>query len=133
MTLAELGNRIRRFRLWRRLTQTTLASLLRITRQAIAKYEAGHAALPAARVPQLCEALRITPNQLFGTPAMQLPNESAYDAMFADSVARHSVAARDTARSGERDGRGGACDESRGVASTGQLSWKGHIEGAGHA
>lgn len=78
MTLAELGLRIRHFRTLRRLTQAMLGRLLHISRQAVAAYERGLASLPAVRVPDLCEALHITPGDLFAPVVVSLaPVKSA--------------------------------------------------------
>lgn len=72
MTLAEkslaaaIGQRIKFFRELRRMTQTALAKLLHVSRQAIQKYETGRAMLSVARAQQLCRILKITPNELMG-------------------------------------------------------------------
>jgi transcriptional regulator with XRE-family HTH domain len=61
-----IGARIRYFRELAHLTQAALGKAMHVSRQAIAKYEAGLATLAAERIPQLCEALHITPNDLLG-------------------------------------------------------------------
>jgi transcriptional regulator with XRE-family HTH domain len=65
MTLTELGKRIRFFRKLRHMTLAALGRMLNVRRQAVARYEAGKAALPVLRIPALCAALHITPNKLF--------------------------------------------------------------------
>ena len=94
MTLAELGNRIRQFRLLRHLTQMALARILHTTRRRIAMYEAGQCEFPVTQIPELCKALRISPNKLFGKTSMKVASANIYGPMFANSAAWHSVAAR---------------------------------------
>jgi transcriptional regulator with XRE-family HTH domain len=48
------------------LSQTELGAALGVTFQQIQKYERGTNAVASTRIPDLCRALEITPNDLFG-------------------------------------------------------------------
>jgi DNA-binding transcriptional regulator YiaG len=60
-----IGTNVRRLRNERGLSQTALGKLLRITFQQIQKYESGVNSVAAARIPSLCEALDVSPDELF--------------------------------------------------------------------
>jgi transcriptional regulator with XRE-family HTH domain len=62
----EIGARILRFRKASNITQEALASKLRVSFQQIQKYEKGTNSVPSTRIPDLCKALSIKPNDLFG-------------------------------------------------------------------
>jgi transcriptional regulator with XRE-family HTH domain len=66
MTLENLGKRIRWFRKALKLSQAALAAVLHVARQTISNWERGRAALSADIVPDLCRALKISPNELYG-------------------------------------------------------------------
>jgi len=61
----ELGARIRGYRQTLKLTQEALGGKLGVTFQQIQKYESGANSVSSSRVPSLCRALKITPNELF--------------------------------------------------------------------
>ena len=48
------------------LSQTDLGNALGVTYQRIEKYERGSNAVASTRIPDLCRALEMTPNDLFG-------------------------------------------------------------------
>jgi DNA-binding Xre family transcriptional regulator len=48
------------------MSQTELGKSLGVTFQQIQKYEKGTNAIASTRIPDLCRALKITPNDLFG-------------------------------------------------------------------
>jgi transcriptional regulator with XRE-family HTH domain len=62
----EVGARVRQYRLRKGLSQSTLAHVVGVTFQQIQKYEKGTNAIATARLPTLCDALGITPNDLYG-------------------------------------------------------------------
>ena len=61
-----IGQRIRAAREAGNVSQATLAAKMRVTWQQVQKYENGTNAVPSTRVQDLCKALRITANDLFG-------------------------------------------------------------------
>jgi transcriptional regulator with XRE-family HTH domain len=61
----QVGARIRQLRLSLGMSQSTLANVLRLTFQQIQKYENGTNAVATTRLPDLCKALSITPNDLY--------------------------------------------------------------------
>lgn len=61
-----VSKQIRLYRLARNLSQTELGRKLNVTFQQIQKYEKGTNSLASGRMRQLCDALGITPNDLFG-------------------------------------------------------------------
>jgi transcriptional regulator with XRE-family HTH domain len=62
----KLGLVIRMQREKLRMSQTALGNAIGVTFQQIQKYESGKNAVASTRIPDLCEALQITPNDLFG-------------------------------------------------------------------
>ena len=62
----KIGSVIRMRRLKRGLSQSELGDALGVTFQQIQKYENGTNAVASTRIPDLCRALEITPNALFG-------------------------------------------------------------------
>jgi transcriptional regulator with XRE-family HTH domain len=63
---AEVGARILRQRLKLKLSQVALGKLIGVSFQQVQKYERGHNAIASSRIPSLCRALQIVPNDLFG-------------------------------------------------------------------
>jgi transcriptional regulator with XRE-family HTH domain len=61
----QVGAVIRRFRLARGMSQEKLASALDVSFQQIQKYENGSNAVATTRLPALCKALGISPNDLY--------------------------------------------------------------------
>jgi transcriptional regulator with XRE-family HTH domain len=61
----QVGARIRQLRLSRSMSQTALANVLGVTFQQIQKYENGTNAIATTRLPYLCKALGIAPNDLY--------------------------------------------------------------------
>ena len=62
----KIGSVIRMRRLKLGLTQADLGNALGVTFQQIQKYENGTNAVASTRISDLCQALEITPNDLFG-------------------------------------------------------------------
>jgi transcriptional regulator with XRE-family HTH domain len=62
----KIGSVIRMRRVKLGLSQTELGAALGVTFQQIQKYERGTNAVASTRIPDLCRALEITPNDLFG-------------------------------------------------------------------
>ena len=62
----KIGSVIRMRRLKLGLTQADLGNALSVTFQQIQKYENGTNAVASTRISDLCRALEITPNDLFG-------------------------------------------------------------------
>jgi len=63
---ADIGARILRQRLKLNLTQGALGKSIGVTFQQVQKYERGENAIASSRIPALCRALDILPNDLFG-------------------------------------------------------------------
>jgi transcriptional regulator with XRE-family HTH domain len=63
---AEIGNRIRAYRMDRNLSQDELGEALGVSFQQIQKYEKGANRLAAGRVIEICKALEISPLELMG-------------------------------------------------------------------
>jgi transcriptional regulator with XRE-family HTH domain len=63
----KVGSTIRIQRLKLRMSQTELGEALGVAFQQIQKYENGTNAVASMRIPDLCRALEITPNDLFGS------------------------------------------------------------------
>jgi transcriptional regulator with XRE-family HTH domain len=93
---AEVGARVRQYRLRKGSSQTTLADAIGVTFQQIQKYEKGTNAIATARLPMLCDALGITPNDLYGdlftnrrgnnSPAPQLDIVTVKAAIMMDKI-----------------------------------------------
>ena len=62
----KIGSVIRMRRVKLRMSQTELGTVLGVTFQQIQKYEHGTNAVASTRISDLCRALEITPNDLFG-------------------------------------------------------------------
>ena len=62
----KIGSVIRMRRVKLGMTQTELGNALGVTFQQIQKYEQGRNAVASTRIVDLCRALEITPNDLFG-------------------------------------------------------------------
>jgi transcriptional regulator with XRE-family HTH domain len=60
-----IGNRIRQLRLARGMAQTELGQKMGVTFQQVQKYENGSNAVASTRIQALCDALGITPDQLY--------------------------------------------------------------------
>jgi transcriptional regulator with XRE-family HTH domain len=63
---SDIGNRIRAYRLDRKLSQGELGDQLGISFQQIQKYEKGTNRISAGRLMEICKVLQITPNDLLG-------------------------------------------------------------------
>lgn len=61
-----IGQRIRAFRNALNMTQVTLADEMGVSWQQVQKYENGSNAVAFTRIGELCKALEITANELFG-------------------------------------------------------------------
>lgn len=66
MTLEQIAKRIRRRRSSLRLSQQALADRIGCSRVQVTLLEGAKNGTPMEKVPGLCKALEITPNQLFG-------------------------------------------------------------------
>jgi transcriptional regulator with XRE-family HTH domain len=64
---AEVGAKLREYRIRAGLSQTELGQEVGVTFQQIQKYENGTNAIATARLPSVCAALNISPNDLYGT------------------------------------------------------------------
>jgi transcriptional regulator with XRE-family HTH domain len=64
---AEVGANLREHRIRAGLSQTEVGTKAGVTFQQIQKYENGLNAIATARLPALCQALNISPNDLFGS------------------------------------------------------------------
>jgi transcriptional regulator with XRE-family HTH domain len=64
----KIGSTIRSQRLHLGMSQAELGEALGLAFQQIQKYESGKNAIASTRVVDLCRALKITPNELFGVP-----------------------------------------------------------------
>jgi transcriptional regulator with XRE-family HTH domain len=64
---AEVGAKLREYRIRSGLSQTELGEKVGVTFQQIQKYENGTKAIATARLPSVCAALGISPNDLYGT------------------------------------------------------------------
>ena len=64
---AQVGAHLREYRIRAGLGQTDLGAKIGITFQQIQKYEKGLNAIATARLPAICEALHISPNDLYGS------------------------------------------------------------------
>jgi transcriptional regulator with XRE-family HTH domain len=64
---AEVGAKLREYRIRAGLNQTELGEKVGVTFQQIQKYENGTNAIATARLPSVCAALDISPNDLYGT------------------------------------------------------------------
>ena len=62
----KIGSVIRMRRVKLGLSQTDLGNALRVSFQQIQKYENGTNAVASTRISDLCKALEMTPNDLFG-------------------------------------------------------------------
>jgi len=65
----KLGSVVRMQRVKLKMSQTELGEALGVSFQQIQKYEQGKNAIASTRIGDLCRALRITPNELFGVSA----------------------------------------------------------------
>jgi transcriptional regulator with XRE-family HTH domain len=65
----KLGSVIRMQRVKLKMSQTELGDALGVSFQQIQKYERGKNAIASTRIADLCRALQITPNELFGVNA----------------------------------------------------------------
>jgi len=75
----QIGMRLREIRLARGMSQTDIANALGLTFQQVQKYENGSNAIPSSRVPALCETLKISATDLYGTNKTEpIPQLSAY-------------------------------------------------------
>jgi transcriptional regulator with XRE-family HTH domain len=63
---AEIGNRIRAYRMDRNLSQVELGVALGVSFQQIQKYEKGSNRLAAGRILEICKTLEISPLELMG-------------------------------------------------------------------
>jgi transcriptional regulator with XRE-family HTH domain len=61
----QIGLRLRLLRVDRGLSQEALGAAIGVTFQQVQKYETGSNAIASTRIPLLCRALRIVPNDLF--------------------------------------------------------------------
>jgi transcriptional regulator with XRE-family HTH domain len=65
----KLGSVIRMQRVKVKMSQTELGEALGVSFQQIQKYEQGKNAIASTRISDLCRALQVTPNDLFGVSA----------------------------------------------------------------
>ena len=73
----KIGSVIRMRRLKRGLSQSELGDALGVTFQQIQKYENGTNAVASTRISDLCRALEMTPNDLFGVSSKMDGNVSS--------------------------------------------------------
>jgi transcriptional regulator with XRE-family HTH domain len=64
---AEVGANLREYRIRAGLSQEALGTKIGVTFQQVQKYEMGTNAIATARLPAICEALHISPNDLYGS------------------------------------------------------------------
>ena len=94
---AEVGANLRQYRIRVGLSQADLGAKIGVTFQQIQKYEKGSNAIATARLPAICEALNISPNDLYGSlfktgktrePAPQLGTFAVKLALAIDRLSR---------------------------------------------
>jgi transcriptional regulator with XRE-family HTH domain len=68
---ADLASRVYRRRRHIGLTQAEVADLCGISGETVSRYERGTACPSVDRIPKLCKALGVTPNELFGWPVKE--------------------------------------------------------------
>jgi transcriptional regulator with XRE-family HTH domain len=94
---ADVGARLRQYRLRAGLSQESLGARVGVTFQQIQKYENGSNAIATTRLPSICAALNIAPNDLYGTlytngeiptPAPQLSSFAAKLALAIDGLSK---------------------------------------------
>ena len=99
---AEVGANLREHRIRAGLSQTDLGARIGVTFQQIQKYEKGSNAIATTRLPAICEALNISPNDLYGPlytngkarePAPQLSSFAAKLALAIDKLPKGQRAA----------------------------------------
>jgi transcriptional regulator with XRE-family HTH domain len=93
----EVGANLREYRIRAGLSQTDLGAKVGVTFQQVQKYEKGSNAIATARLPAICEALHISPNDLFGSlykkgkprePAPQMSSLAVKLALTIDGLSR---------------------------------------------
>jgi transcriptional regulator with XRE-family HTH domain len=93
----EVGANLRECRIRAGLSQTDLGAKVGVTFQQVQKYERGSNAIATARLPAICEALHIAPNDLFGSlytkgksrePAPQMSTFAVKLALTIDGLSR---------------------------------------------
>ena len=93
----EVGANLREYRIRAGLSQEALGAKIGVTFQQVQKYEKGMNAIATARLPAICEALNISPNDLYGSlfksgkarePAPQLSSFAVKLALTIDGLPR---------------------------------------------
>jgi transcriptional regulator with XRE-family HTH domain len=69
----QIGMRLRQIRILRDLSQSQLGAELGVTFQQVQKYESGTNAIASSRMPALCKALGITPDELYRVDVQTQP------------------------------------------------------------
>jgi transcriptional regulator with XRE-family HTH domain len=94
---SEVGANLRQHRIRARLGQTELGQKVGVTFQQIQKYENGSNAIATARLPAVCDALKISPNDLYGSrytngkarePARQMSSFAVKLALVIDGLSK---------------------------------------------
>jgi transcriptional regulator with XRE-family HTH domain len=67
----EVGANLRQYRIRAGLSQESLGAKVGVTFQQVQKYEKGTNAIATARLPAICQALNISPNDLYGVALQQ--------------------------------------------------------------
>jgi transcriptional regulator with XRE-family HTH domain len=93
----EVGANLRQYRIRAGLSQEALGAKIGVTFQQVQKYEKGTNAIATARLPAICQALNISPNDLYGSlfksgkarePAPQLSSFAVKLALTIDRLSR---------------------------------------------
>jgi transcriptional regulator with XRE-family HTH domain len=93
----EVGANLREYRIRAGLSQEALGVKIGVTFQQVQKYEKGTNAIATARLPAICEALNISPNDLYGSlykkgkprePAPQMSSFAVKLALTIDGLSR---------------------------------------------
>ena len=94
---AEVGANLRQYRIRAGLSQEALGAKIGVTFQQVQKYEKGTNAIATARLPAICQALNISPDDLYGSlfksgkarePAPQLSAFAVKLALTVDRLSR---------------------------------------------
>jgi transcriptional regulator with XRE-family HTH domain len=109
----EVGANLRQHRIRAGLSQEALGAKVGVTFQQVQKYEKGANAIATARLPAICQALNISPNDLYGSlfksgkarePAPQLSSFAVKLALIVDRLSgakRRAIAGLFAALTGE--------------------------------
>ena len=86
---AQIGARIRTFRLQREMSQTDLGGKLGVTFQQIQKYEKGVNRVSGSRLVELCNVLQVKPEQILGNASgIYVDEPDAFEALKDKDIAR---------------------------------------------